>query len=113
MAGHYTATKLVNLPNLTGTSETTLYTVPASTTAIVKQIVIANVTASANTVGVSLVATGATAGTINRIFFDQSVAAGAVIVLDLSQVLNTGDFISAKTTVAAAFNIHVSGVLIT
>ena len=95
------------------TTETTVYTVPASTSCIVKQIVTANVTGTAATTSVSLVASGGTAGVTNRILEQVSIPANSSITTDLSQVLATGGFISIKQGTASAVTSTISGVEIT
>jgi hypothetical protein len=95
------------------TTETTVYTVPADTSCIVKQIVCANVTASAATISISLVASGGTAGVTNRVLEQVSVPANSTISFDLAQVMATGGFISIKQGTASAVTTTVSGVQIT
>ena len=83
------------------TSSTTLYTVPAATSAIVTNIVIANANASAQAVtikldGVSII----DAGPVN---------ANDAIVLDIRQVLATGKTITGFAE-STDVKIHISGV---
>jgi len=95
----------------TGTGETTVYT--ASGGVIVKQVVINNTSASPVTFGVSLVPSGGTAGISNRIFGDCSVAAGDVVILDLSQVMAASDFLSIKAGTGSVVTATCSGVTVT
>lgn len=92
------------------TAETTVYTVPGATSAIVKSIVLANVTASAATISVSIVASGGTAGDTNRILKDVSLPANSISSLDIMQVMATGGFISVKQGTASAVTTTISGV---
>lgn len=92
------------------TSETTIYTVPASTTTIIKQIILANTTSSTANYSISLVASGGSASASNRIMETVALAANSVTVLDLSQVMATGGFISIKQGTSSAITITVSGV---
>lgn len=108
----YTPTRLAQ-SCVASTTETTVYTVPASTSCIVKQIVTANVTGTAATTSVSLVASGGTAGVTNRILEQVSIPANSSITTDLSQVLATGGFISIKQGTASAVTSTISGVEIT
>lgn len=96
-----------------GTSETTQYTVPASTSTILKEIVIANTTGSAATIAVSLVASGGTAGASNRVIPTVSIAANTLVSLTFNQVLATGGFISTIAGTATALTLTASGVEIT
>lgn len=88
----------------------TYYTAPASTRTIVKQIILTNVTASTATVSISFVNSGGSQGTTNRIVEQVSVPAYGIVTIDLSQVLETGDFISALASAATTINMRVSGV---
>lgn len=96
--------------NVASTSETTIYTVPGATSAIVKQILLANVTATAATFSVSIVPSGGTAGDGNRIMKDLSLPANSITMLDLMKVMDTGDFISTKQGTASAITCTASGV---
>lgn len=93
-----------------GTSDTTIYTVPGGELTIIKQIMISNTTAATVTVAVSVVPLGGTAGAANRVVPDTNLPGKSVLVFDLSQVMNTGDFISVKTSSANAAAFTVSGV---
>lgn len=92
------------------TTETTVYTVPASTTTIVKQIVVANVTGTAAVTSLSLVASGGTAGVTNRIYEQISIPANSTVTFDLSQVMATGGFISIKQGTASSITTTISGI---
>lgn len=87
----------------------TYYTTPAATTTIIKQVILANVTASQATASVSLVNSGGTASTANRIAEQVVVPANGLVILDLSQVLATGDFIAALASANTTINMRVSG----
>ena len=87
--------------NATTNTATTLYTVPASTTAIVTSIVISNNSASAQTA---------------TLFFDSvavvtAVALGANTsqVIDMKQVLTTTKIITGGAS-ATSVSFHISGV---
>lgn len=104
----YTPTRLAQAAPAT-TADTTVYTTPAATTAIVKQILVANVTASTATLDLSLVPSGGTVGDSNRIIKSQSFPAHSTTSIDLAQVLAAGDFISLKQGTASALTITISG----
>lgn len=93
-----------------GTSATTLYTAPASTTTIVKNIIVCNTTSSAATLTLSLVASGGSAGATNRIMSALEVTGNNTVAFDLSGVLATGDFISALQGTSSALTLHITGV---
>lgn len=97
--------------SLSATTETTLYTCPTaqSTTTMIKQIVVCNTGAGAITLNLSLVPYGGSASASNRLFSALSVAANETIFLDVSQVMTSGDFISAYSS-AANVVVTISGV---
>lgn len=96
--------------NVASTSETTVYTVPTGSNCIIKQIVVANVTASAATSSISIVASGGTAGVTNRISEQVSIPANSSITYDLAEVMASGGFISVKQGTASALTTTISGV---
>lgn len=93
-----------------GTSAGTLYTAPASTTAIIKNILICNTTGSAATVTLNFVASGGSAAASNQIMSSLEVAGNNTVAFDLSGVLSTGDFISALQGTSSAITLHITGV---
>ncbi len=78
------------------TSVTTLYTVPASTRALLKEFSIANTTGAAINVRVFLVPSGGTAGTANAFLYDVSVPANNTLQYNGIEVLNVGDTIRTQ-----------------
>lgn len=96
-------------PSTLGTSSATLYTVPASTSVILKEILLVNTTTTAESVTLTI------GGTT---FFYVSVpgyAAGSTsnqVVVALSTVLNTSDVLAGLAGAASAVNITISGVTI-
>lgn len=105
----YTPTRLAQ-SNPADLLETTIYTVAAGVSTIVKQIILANVTASAATISLSLVPSGSAAGDANRLYKDLSVPANSISTIDLSQVMGAGDFLSIKQGTASAVTTTISGV---
>lgn len=90
-------------------SEATYYTVPAGKQGLVKNIVIANTSALAATVSISLVPSGGVAGNANRIAPGLTVPGNTAVQYALTQVMNAGDFLSAIASAAATFTVTVSG----
>lgn len=104
----FTAKRLAQF--VASTAETTRYTVVgAGIKAIVKNIVIANTSAAAVTLGLSIVPVGGTAGNANRIIPTISIPPNAVVPFDMTQVMNEGDFISATASANTALTITISG----
>lgn len=95
-------------------ADVTYYTVPGATSVIVKEIVLTNTTVVNVTVSVSLVPSAGSAGVGNRILEQVPVAALTTVVLsDFSEVMPTGEFISAKASAATSITMRASGVTIT
>ena len=94
----FTEKRLSGPSVLTANTETTVYTCPTAqtTTTIVKQVVVTN-TGSATTFNLSLVPVAGTAGTGNRLFNSLAIAANETLLLDVSQVMTSGDFISTRS----------------
>jgi hypothetical protein len=85
----------------TTTTTTTLYTVPSSTTAVVTNIVVTNTAGSSGTFTISL----------DDVALATTVTIGAydATVLDIKQVLATGDTIKGGAS-ATTITFHISGV---
>ena len=101
------AVTAVNMARATATITltTTLYTVPAATTAIVTNIVVANKTATAATVTLDLDGF--------YIAFGVNVPGNSVVTFDMKQALAATKLIRGGSGTATALDIHISGVLIT
>lgn len=95
-----------------GTVEGTLYTIPSQKKAIVKEILLTNISGSAATLSLSIVPSGLVAGDDNRILKGYSVPANNFITIPLSLVLNAGDFLSSLQGTSGAITAAISGVLI-
>lgn len=88
-----------------------VYVSPASTKAIVKEIVLCNTDTAARTVSVRVVPSGETAGDEHCIFKDLSIAAKTTYIASgLSMVLEADEDIDAIADVASKVTIRVSGV---
>lgn len=83
------------------TSNTTLYTVPASTTTVVTDIVVTNTAGTAGTYTLNLNGTALVSGV--------SLPANGVTNLSIKQVLNATQTISGSAS-ATSINFHISGV---
>lgn len=84
-----------------GTSNTTLYTVPANTTAVVTNIVVANTAATAGTFTIKLDGVDVISGA--------AIAANSSAFFDLKQVLAATKVIAGSAS-ATTVNFHISGV---
>lgn len=94
---------------LLGNSATTVYTVPASTTAVIRSFTLCNVDTVAHTVTIYFVASGDTPADKSTIFKDISISAKQTLEDDSLRALLTGDFISAFADVASKVSFRVDG----
>jgi hypothetical protein len=90
------------------TSAATLYTTPALTRALVKEISVVNTTGAAATFDVYLVPSGGTAGTANALFYEQPLASKETLQWNGLQVLNAGATIQVKAS-ATGLTVVASG----
>lgn len=100
MAVTVTAKKLYGINGVSSTL-TTGYTVPASTAAIVKNLIVCN--PSANAVTFTVIVSGVT-------IFLQSVTAGQTVTLDLTIVMNAAETIQVQASTTTVLNTIISGV---
>ena len=100
-------------------SSAVYYTVPISTTTIVKQIILTNTTASAKTVTIRLKPLGVAEGSTHDIVSAMSLAANETMSFNCSLVLNNNgstanatnsDQLAALCSSATSVNITVVGV---
>lgn len=104
----YTPKRLGSITQLS-TSNSTIYTA-TGVKAVIKEILIANTTATAATVTVNLVPAAGTASQSNEILCSLTLSGYSTLTFKCSQVLEIGDFLVAKAGTASALNIIVSGV---
>lgn len=88
----------------------TIYTVPASTTAVIKEVVICNTTSGAVTLDLSFVPSGGTAGAANAIFSTLSVSANETKIYSMSSVLAAAGTVQAKASAGTSLTLTVSGI---
>lgn len=89
-------------------TETTLFTATKRT--LIKEIILANTTASDATITLSVVSAGQAAGADNRILSAKRVFSNDVIVMALSTPLAIGDFLSGLQGTTGGVSVTVSGV---
>lgn len=89
----------------TTTTTTLLYTVPASTKAIVTNVAVTNTSATAQTFTLAL---GASATTIS-LHTTTSIQANSTIYIDMRQTLAAAEVIRGGAS-ATSVNFHISGV---
>lgn len=95
-----TAYKVLGQSAPSATTATTLYTVPAATSAVVSSIVIANRDASAATYRIAIRPAGASLANQHYIAYDVTVGASDSTVLTLGITLATTDVITVYASTA-------------
>jgi hypothetical protein len=105
-----TAAALINA-KYASDSDNTEYTSPASTRTIIDKFTATNTDSGSQTITVNLVPSGGSVGASNIVTSALSIAAGASVDLPemKNHVLEAGDFISAKASVASKVVIRASG----
>jgi hypothetical protein len=94
-----------------GSSATKEYTAPSSTKTIIDKFTATNTNDSAITISVYIVKSEDTATDSNLVIDEKSIDSKATADLSelQNQILNTGDFVSVKASVASKVVIRVSG----
>ena len=95
-----TAYKVLGQSNPAATTNTTLYTVPSATSAVVSSIVICNQTASAATYRIAVRPAGAAVPSQHWIVYGATVAASDSTVLTIGATLATTDVITVYASTA-------------
>jgi len=95
------------------TSDTTRYTVPASTYTILKEVVICNTTGGAVTFDMALVPSGGSVADATRIIRNASIDPYTTVIFKFSQVMEVSDFISTKAGAATSLTVTISGAEVT
>jgi hypothetical protein len=103
----FVETRFISPTTLTTSASSALYTVPTGYSAIIKQLVVTNITGTAATF--TFYIGSASAG--NALFSGTSVAANDTVIINLSQVLTTGEILRALASTGSALNLTVSGVI--
>lgn len=91
------------------TNNANLYTVPASTQAVVSTISVTNDTATAATFRIYIRVAGAAAGAINNLYYDTSLAANSTLMITSGLTLGTGDIITVQSGTANALTFQAFG----
>lgn len=86
----------------------TVYTVPASTRAMIKDISVCNTTAAAITLRIHLVASAGSPTAANALFYDTSIAANTTMQWNGLAILNAAGTIQTQSS-AVGLTAHFSG----
>lgn len=95
-----------------GTTMASIYTVPANTTGIIKEIILTNTTATPADISLSIVPSGGSAGLNNRIFEQKEIPANGSEIIQLTTVVEAGDTIQMSQITDGAITATMSGVIL-
>ena len=95
-----TVYKVLGQSNPAATTATTLYTVPAATSAVISTISVANLTGTAATFRIAIRPGGATLANQHYLAYDVTVAASDTTVMTLGVTLATTDVITIYASTA-------------
>ena len=104
-----TTVKQLSQSAMSATANTTLYTTPASTKTIVKEILLCNTDTVARTVTIKAGASPAT-GVSATLLSALSLSAGETKFISLSTVLEPGHLITGSASTGAVVSCTISGV---
>jgi len=107
-----TTYKVIGQSAPASTANADLYTVPASSSAIISTLHIANTTATDATARVFVRIAGAAAAASNAIIYDVSVGGNGFVSLTLGITLATTDIITVRTATANALTFTAFGTVI-
>lgn len=95
--------------SLAGTAVEALYTVPASTEAVISTITATNVDGTASAINVYVVSSGDTAGAANALIYNAGLGANTVQAFTIGITLGAGDSISVQNAVGSAVTYQAFG----
>lgn len=103
------AYKVLGQSNPSATTDTTLYTVPASTSAVCSTLSVCNLSSTAATYRVAVRPAGATLANSHYLAFDASVAGNDSVLLTLGISLAATDVVTVRASTAnVAFSLFGS-----
>lgn len=91
------------------TADVNLYTVPASTQAIISSLVVANTTATERTIRIYARQNGAAAAVGNAIAYDSKISPNSQVGFSLGLTLNAGDILTVQASIGTAITFHAFG----
>lgn len=107
------AYKILGQANLTTTSDTDIYTVPASTEAVISTLIVANIGTVATTFNLALRPNGETLADKHYIAQGVPIAANDSTTLTLGMTLDAADVVTAAAGTANALSFNIFGTEIT
>lgn len=104
-----TTYKILGQSQPTNTNNATLYTVPASTQAIVSTLTACNASITDTTFRIFVVPSGGSATTANALFYDGELVANSTISFTLGITLNTGDSLVVRASTGTSVTFQAFG----
>lgn len=104
-----TTYKILGQDNPGTTSNSDMYTVPSSTSAIVSTITVSNVTATDATFRIFIQSNGAGASTANALAYDAIISANSFTAFTLGLTLSAGDVITVRSGTNSAVTFQAFG----
>lgn len=107
----FTEKRLYGPTVVTGFIDSVVYTCPTEvvTTTTIKQIIVTNTTSNTYSFSMNLIPSGNSVSINNRVFSNVSLPSNETIMLNLSQVLTSGDKLSANIQ-GVGVNMTISGI---
>jgi len=104
-----TTYKILGQASPSNTTANTLYTVPGSTSAVVSTITATNVSGTADTISIFIVASGDSPTTANALVSGAELAANSVQAFTIGVTLAAGDVISVQSTTGSSTTYQAFG----
>ena len=104
-----TTYKILGQNEPANTSNAVLYTVPASTEAIVSTLTVANTSGQETSFRIFIVADGDTAGTQNALAYDATIAGNSFTSFSLGLTLGAADEIVVRASVGTSLTFQAFG----
>lgn len=104
-----TSYKILGQAHLTTTSDTDIYTCPASTETIISTLIVANIGTAATTFNIALRQDGATLADKHYIAKEVPIAANDSTTLTLGMALEATDVVTAAAGVGNALSLNLFG----
>lgn len=101
--------KVLGQQHPAGTTETNLYTVPASTDTIVSTLSITNVTGSSANARVWVRVAGAATAHVNALLWDVPIAANSVAAFTIGLTLDVGDIVTVRSSTGNTLTFQLFG----
>lgn len=91
------------------TNNADLYTVPASTQAVISTISVTNDTTSSATFRIYIRKNGAAAAAVNTLYYDTALAGNSTLMITSGLTLSAADVITVRSGTANAFTFQAFG----